>query len=621
MAQIVVLDGTAIATPEHYRAWGADLASTASRTCAPVPSRHARAGQAERAGLRCVQELALLDIDAPFAIGPIEPAPTAARSTSSPPRRDRPRRVRGALGARRRDARRHPPAPHPRTAPAPPASTAPSPASSCPAGQPHRLRPATRRPSRPRTGRALATAAAARLAALDAPHARPARLRQHPRRERGRARAVPATRVRRAARAPAGARRTDPVVTRPLRLAADRRRARPHVRRAGRRGRARRRHHRRDRGHTVGAGPTPGTSGRVPPGPRPDFTSRSTAPFDDHLALPVDVDPADFDADAVVVVTSHRSVADRAEMHQTLDGELTRTEDTFDVVARPGRRRPQPRRSSTATRSAVRIPTESQSRTPAALQLAQTGVHPIVRRTADRRSARRRGHHVPQPAAVGARAPGPLSVAFVMRQMSLPTIEADGTVTVSDSARRRTRQLRDVLAALDAARRSRGRHATVPRGVLVEPSVLQALGASDAALADELLPVWPQRPDRHAPRLPLDPSAAAARRSAGPVRPPGCSRVRTCSAIAPIDCDRPFGRTGRRPAQPRRRRTAAHARHAHARAALRLLHRTRRQPARVHRHLASWSPSGSTTADRDPGGDRRRLPREPDGAAAPHGRC
>ena len=71
-AQIVVLDGTAIATPEHYRAWGADLRAlgfTHLRTGALAPRQ---SGQAERAGLRCVQELALLDIDAPFAIGAIE---------------------------------------------------------------------------------------------------------------------------------------------------------------------------------------------------------------------------------------------------------------------------------------------------------------------------------------------------------------------------------------------------------------------------------------------------------------------------------------------------------------------------------------------------------------------
>lgn len=71
-AQIVVLDGTAIPTPEHYRTWGAALRShgfTDLRTGALAPRQ---GGQAERAGLQCVQELALLDIDAPFTIGPVQ---------------------------------------------------------------------------------------------------------------------------------------------------------------------------------------------------------------------------------------------------------------------------------------------------------------------------------------------------------------------------------------------------------------------------------------------------------------------------------------------------------------------------------------------------------------------
>jgi ribosomal protein S18 acetylase RimI-like enzyme len=68
MAQIVVLNGTAIPTPEHFRVWSAALAElgfTHLRTGALSPRQ---AAQADRAGLRCVQELALLDVDAPFGI-------------------------------------------------------------------------------------------------------------------------------------------------------------------------------------------------------------------------------------------------------------------------------------------------------------------------------------------------------------------------------------------------------------------------------------------------------------------------------------------------------------------------------------------------------------------------
>jgi ribosomal protein S18 acetylase RimI-like enzyme len=68
MAQVVVLDGTAVPTPEHYRIWSTTLAEhgfTRLRTGALSPRQ---AGQAERAGLRCVQELALLDLTVPFVL-------------------------------------------------------------------------------------------------------------------------------------------------------------------------------------------------------------------------------------------------------------------------------------------------------------------------------------------------------------------------------------------------------------------------------------------------------------------------------------------------------------------------------------------------------------------------
>ncbi len=71
MAQVVVLDGTAVPTPAHYRTWSATLAAhgfTALRTGALAPRQ---AAQAEQAGLVCVQELALLDVSAPFVIGKV----------------------------------------------------------------------------------------------------------------------------------------------------------------------------------------------------------------------------------------------------------------------------------------------------------------------------------------------------------------------------------------------------------------------------------------------------------------------------------------------------------------------------------------------------------------------
>jgi ribosomal protein S18 acetylase RimI-like enzyme len=69
MALVVVPDGSAVPMPEHFHIWSrklADLGFTSLRTGA-LSTR--QAGQAERAGLRCVQELALLELSASRAPG------------------------------------------------------------------------------------------------------------------------------------------------------------------------------------------------------------------------------------------------------------------------------------------------------------------------------------------------------------------------------------------------------------------------------------------------------------------------------------------------------------------------------------------------------------------------
>jgi ribosomal protein S18 acetylase RimI-like enzyme len=72
MALVVVPDGSAVPTPDHFQAWSRTLADhgfTTMRTGALSPRQ---AAQADRAGLRCVQELALLEM------GPV-PATRAPR--------------------------------------------------------------------------------------------------------------------------------------------------------------------------------------------------------------------------------------------------------------------------------------------------------------------------------------------------------------------------------------------------------------------------------------------------------------------------------------------------------------------------------------------------------------
>lgn len=231
------------------------------------------------------------------------------------------------------------------------------------------------------------------------------------------------------------------------------------------------------------------------------------APFEVRIELPAEIDPTSFDERSVLVVTSHRSIVDRFEMHETVAGELTRTEDTFDVSLDPAD--PDPNLLSITDGVVhLRIPTESLTRTAEALQLAQAGIHPIVfeLRVRDRPVGEVTTYLNRLPTVPGTA--GPLSVAFVMRQMTLPVIADDGTVEVGDTAREELDQLAEVLAALDAVPTTDG--SGVPRGVLVEPSLVQAIVEDDPELATRLLPGLGNSDLVATTRLPLDPSAASA---------------------------------------------------------------------------------------------------------------
>lgn len=85
MALIVVPDGSAVPTPDHFHVWSRTLAArgfTSLRTGALSPRQ---AEQAEAAGLRCVQELALLELTVRSAKPGRRMTPTTDRSAS--PRR------------------------------------------------------------------------------------------------------------------------------------------------------------------------------------------------------------------------------------------------------------------------------------------------------------------------------------------------------------------------------------------------------------------------------------------------------------------------------------------------------------------------------------------------------
>lgn len=62
---MVVLDGTAVPAPQHYRAWADDLAAHGFSVMRTGALSVRQAHQAELAGLECVQELVLLEMGPP----------------------------------------------------------------------------------------------------------------------------------------------------------------------------------------------------------------------------------------------------------------------------------------------------------------------------------------------------------------------------------------------------------------------------------------------------------------------------------------------------------------------------------------------------------------------------
>jgi ribosomal protein S18 acetylase RimI-like enzyme len=68
MAQVVVLDGLVVPAPEHWRSWGRSLAEAGYATMRTGALSPRQAHQAEAAGMRCVQELALLDLHRPATL-------------------------------------------------------------------------------------------------------------------------------------------------------------------------------------------------------------------------------------------------------------------------------------------------------------------------------------------------------------------------------------------------------------------------------------------------------------------------------------------------------------------------------------------------------------------------
>ncbi len=236
-------------------------------------------------------------------------------------------------------------------------------------------------------------------------------------------------------------------------------------------------------------------------------------------------DTADLDgivADGTVIVTSHRPLSTRTQVWDARDGSLPNVVDTIDITPRtelaPGPSPAVPGEPigpeavvSASGLLSLRVPTETSTRTADALQFAQPGIHPVVIEV--RRGDTTEGvlitfiDHLggaPQPA------DGPaLDVGLVMAPAAAPTVADDGSLSLDTSART---ALSALAVTLDAVADALDADDTepIPALVAVDPSALATLADTDPTVASDLAELLGRVDLVAAPRLPLDPSTAAA---------------------------------------------------------------------------------------------------------------
>ncbi|MEN9504142.1 MAG: hypothetical protein RI958_68 [Actinomycetota bacterium] len=252
------------------------------------------------------------------------------------------------------------------------------------------------------------------------------------------------------------------------------------------------------------------------------FNVAADGTFDISVQVPAELIGTLDDPDTDIIVTSYRSLTDRAAFLAVRDGTFPRTEDTFDVDPTQSPTEPlvspaPPVFTLTSDDTfTLRIPTETEDRTSAALQLSQAGVHPVV---VELRVERRRYeattfvNRLP----VTAEPRNELAIGLVLGQTSMPGVDLDGqplpTSAESDDLARLTAALEaidgtgDDAAGDDAAGENRR---PVPRAVSIEPSSLRSLESADPALTARLTPLLAESDLVAGPRLPLDPTVIAA---------------------------------------------------------------------------------------------------------------
>lgn len=245
------------------------------------------------------------------------------------------------------------------------------------------------------------------------------------------------------------------------------------------------------------------------------------------LTVTVQLDPtADIGgivADGTVIVTSHRPLTKRDQVRAARDGSLPNVVDTIDITPRldepaleESMRVTDPDRADAVLSATglltVHVPTETTDRTAGALQFAQAGIHPVVIEV--RRGGLTEGVLVTFVDRLAADTPSSseqaeLGVGVVVAPPMAPTIAVDGTLSLDATTRSTLAGLADTLDAVAEALGPDGTQ-RLPALVEVDPSVLSALTSTDPALATRLAGLLGRADLTAAPRLPLDPSTAAA---------------------------------------------------------------------------------------------------------------
>jgi len=246
-----------------------------------------------------------------------------------------------------------------------------------------------------------------------------------------------------------------------------------------------------------------------------EFNLDIDSELDITVALPAGVDAADLGPDTDLVVSSHRVVTDRPAFLEAINGTLPRVEDTFDISFDPAAATGTLFAMPTPGTLMLRIPTESEDRTSAALQMAQAGIHPLVlelRIGTRRYSTTTFVNRLPAVSEPGTDEGRSMSIGLIMGQTAVPVIDSTGTVQAGPAETAELDRLADALAAADAAPASVGLDPAIvaPRAVGVEPSTLAALSTEVPELAARLAPLIAAGDVIARPRLPLDPGAAAA---------------------------------------------------------------------------------------------------------------